>query len=159
MTWEELCEHKSLRNLPFKIQTNRYGQVVMSPAKNNHGFMRGKLVTLLAQLLPSGEVSTELAIEAADGVKVADVAWVSVELYRRLKPMVNCDVAPEICAGIVSASNSVREMAEKREFYLDAGAMEVWLADPDGGWVEFHAAGGRIERSVLCPEFPPVVPL
>lgn len=158
MTWEEVCEHKSLRDLPFKIETNRYGKIVMSPTKNNHGFMQGEVARRLNLWLPHGHTSMEMAIETTDGVKVADVAWASAELYRRLEPLVNCDVAPEICVEVVSPSNSAVEMAEKRNLYLKAGAEEVWLANPETREVEFWTAQGRLERSALCPEFPAVVP-
>lgn len=158
MTWEEVCAHKSLRDLPFKIETNRHGKIVMSPAKNNHGFMQGRIVKLLAQLLPEGEASTELAVETSDGVKVADVAWASADLYLRLEPMVNCDVAPEICVEIVSASNGTAEMAEKRDLYLSVGVKEVWLVDADSRRVEFFTPEGLREHSALCPGFPGIVP-
>ncbi len=159
MTWEEVCEHPSLRNLPFKIETNHYGQVVMSPTKNNHGFLQIEIGHLLRVLMPHGRASSELAVETSDGVKVADVAWASAELFRRLEPMVNCDVAPEICVEIVSPYNTAAEMSEKRDLYLNAGALEVWLANPETRHVEFHTTNGQMERSALCPEFPPVVPL
>ena len=32
LTWNQICEDRSLANLPYKIETNRYGQIVMSPA-------------------------------------------------------------------------------------------------------------------------------
>ncbi len=33
MNWQEVCREPTLQNLPFKIELNRYGQVVMSPAE------------------------------------------------------------------------------------------------------------------------------
>ncbi len=36
MQWSEVLEDKSLRDLPFKIETNRYGQIVMTPVSNEH---------------------------------------------------------------------------------------------------------------------------
>jgi hypothetical protein len=37
MNWEQVCASPHLQDLPFKIETSRYGQVVMSPATNWHG--------------------------------------------------------------------------------------------------------------------------
>lgn len=34
MKWQEVCEDKALQDLPYKIELNRWGQIVMSPAKN-----------------------------------------------------------------------------------------------------------------------------
>ena len=158
MTWEEVCEHPSLRDLPFKIETNRYGQIVMSPAKNQHGYLLGKIVGMLSRLLPDGEVSTELAVDTPAGVKVTDVAWTSAALYRRLEPLAKCDVAPEICVEIISASNTAAGMMAKRNLYLGRGAKEVWLVDAETRRVRFYAAEGRRAHSALCPEFPAAVP-
>ena len=33
MQWHEVCEHPSLQNLPFKIELNERGQILMSPVK------------------------------------------------------------------------------------------------------------------------------
>ncbi len=37
MDWTEVCQDRSLQDLPFKIELNEWGQVVMSPASNRHG--------------------------------------------------------------------------------------------------------------------------
>ncbi len=36
MNWQEVCEHPSLQNLPFKIELDEYGNIVMSPVKIYH---------------------------------------------------------------------------------------------------------------------------
>lgn len=33
--WREVLDDRSLHDLPYKIETNRQGQVVMGPAKNS----------------------------------------------------------------------------------------------------------------------------
>jgi hypothetical protein len=38
MTWAEVCADRSLRDQPCKIETDRFGQIVMSPAKVDHAF-------------------------------------------------------------------------------------------------------------------------
>lgn len=160
MTWEEVCDHPSLRDLPFKIETNHYGQVVMSPTKNKHQFLGGRIAAMLNRLLPGGEAIPELAVKTPAGVKVTDVAWVSAELKPRLEVLVACDVAPEICVEVLSASNTVAEMNEKRRLYFAQGAKEVWVVHADSRRVTFYRAptGRRRSASALCPEFPAVVP-
>jgi hypothetical protein len=41
-SWEDICADPVLRNLPYKIETNARGQIVMSPpARNEHsGFQQ-----------------------------------------------------------------------------------------------------------------------
>jgi hypothetical protein len=36
MRWQEICDHPCLRDLPFKLETDRWGHIVMSPASNRH---------------------------------------------------------------------------------------------------------------------------
>lgn len=43
-------------------------------------------------------------------------------------------------------------MEEKRSLYFESGALEVWLCL--NGSVHFYDAQGRIEKSVLAPDFP-----
>jgi len=42
MNWQEVCEHKSLQDLPFKIELNEYGKIIMSPVKVYHSAIREK---------------------------------------------------------------------------------------------------------------------
>jgi hypothetical protein len=73
MRWEEVCENKQLQNLPFKIELNKWGQIVMIPVKIKHSFYQGRIQRLLEYLLDRGEVMPEFAINTEEGVKVADV--------------------------------------------------------------------------------------
>ena len=101
-------------------------------------------------------VITECAIETAENTKVADVAWVSRERRRRIRREVFYASAPEICVEILSMSNGPEEMRNKRRLYLEAGAVEFWLCDEKGN-LSFFSTEGPLQRSVLCPEFPPRV--
>ena len=51
MNWQEVCADAHLHNLPFKIELNEYGQVVMSPIKVYHSAFQGRIGILLYQLL------------------------------------------------------------------------------------------------------------
>lgn len=54
MQWQEVCNDPLLQNLPYKIELNRWGQIVMSPAKIKHGFFQNRIGSLLDRLIPSG---------------------------------------------------------------------------------------------------------
>ncbi|MCI0389085.1 MAG: Uma2 family endonuclease [Acidobacteria bacterium] len=153
MTWEEVCAHPSLKDLPFKIETNQWGQVVMSPVKIPHSAYQGEINGLLHDLMKAGRVLVECAIDTAKGTKVADVAWVSATRFRRIKNETACSVAPEICVEVYSASNTQKEMKEKRELYFEKGAKEAWYCDKHGN-ISFYNDQGKLKKSALCPDFP-----
>jgi len=39
MNWQEICEHPTLRELPFKVETNQWGKIEMCPASNEHSLV------------------------------------------------------------------------------------------------------------------------
>ena len=47
MTWDEVCANRYLQDLPFRIETNRWGQIVMSPPHNDHSFAQSSIFKLL----------------------------------------------------------------------------------------------------------------
>ena len=55
--------------------------------------------------------------------------------------------APEICIEVVSPSNSVKELSEKTDAYLAAGAEEVWLIYPKSKRCEFYGVQGSLPSS------------
>ena len=40
MEWSEVINNPVLQNLPFKIELNKFGKLLMSPATNKHGMMQ-----------------------------------------------------------------------------------------------------------------------
>ena len=153
MTWLDLCKDKRLQDLPYKIELNKAGKIIMSPTRNRHGYYAGKITRLLAKLIPRGEVLVELAVETEDSTKVADVAWASPKTFKIICDEASCSVAPEICVEVRSPFNPDSEMDEKRALYLKAGAKEFWLCD-ERGRISFFNAAGLLKRSQRCPKFP-----
>lgn len=153
MTWAELCDNPKFQDLPFKIELNRAGQIIMSPTKNSHGYYASKIAQLLKKLMVTGETFVELAIETEDSTKVADAAWASDKTFKIIRDEVSCSIAPEICVEVRSPGNSNAEIDFKRDLYLKAGAKEYWVCDL-AGRIEFFDSTGPIPASVLCPQFP-----
>jgi Uma2 family endonuclease len=153
MNWQEVCEHPSLRDLPFKIELNEKGEIVMAPVRVYHSAYRGEIGFLLQSMRQDGQILVECAIHTAKGTKVADVAWASEERFAKVKHEVECSIAPEVCVEVLSLSNTDNEIREKRQLYSDRGAQEVWVCHADGE-LHFYNAAGRLERSVLFPSFP-----
>lgn len=154
-TWAEICADPVLNDLPYKIETNRYGKIMMSPASFWHGGFEIEIGHLLKNLMTGGRAVAECAIETNDGIRVADVAWISRGRYEPHRKAVNLPIAPEICVEIISGSNTREEMLGKMQLYFAAGAQEVWLCNEDGD-MEFFAAESTepIKLSKLCPAFP-----
>ncbi len=157
MTWDEVIECKELRDLPFKIELNRWGQIIMSPAYNPHGGIQMAVGLLLNQLLPDGKTEGECSVQTSDGVRAPDVAWTSPDRYRLIRKQRIYQLAPDICVEIRSDSNTGIEMEEKRRLYFERGAREVWIVNA-ARQVAFYNPAGKLEHSELCPEFPAVLP-
>ncbi|MFK5969073.1 MAG: hypothetical protein QM487_02985 [Candidatus Marithrix sp.] len=90
MNWQQVCKHKDLQNLPFKIELNRRGQIIMSPAKVYHSAYQGEIEYLLRSLNKNGRTLPECAIWTKAGTKVADVAWVSNQRFIIIKNEIEC---------------------------------------------------------------------
>ena len=153
MNWQEACESPYLRDLPFKIELNQWGQVVMSPAKFQHSVFQGDILVRLNVLQGRGKVIPECPIQTSDNVKVADVAWISQKRYQQVKQEFASSLAPEICVEVRSASNSQKEMNQKMALYFEAGALEVWFCGDDGR-MTFYSLEGQLERSRIIADFP-----
>ena len=146
MEWSEVIENPLFENLPFKIELNRFGQILMSPASNSHGNMEYRAGRALEQSCPPGEIIIECSIQTSDGVKVADVAWASTEFINKYGYSTPYLQAPEICVEILSPSNGDEEMRIKTGLYLACGAQEVWLINAQGK-LRFFSHSGELSSS------------
>lgn len=159
--WEAICNDPSLQDLPYKIETNRYNRITMSPASTWHSRYEIKIGALLEKLLPSGEAFAECAIQTPEGIRVPDVAWMSDRRHAPHVGVASFPIAPEICVEVVSPGNSPEEMEEKMRLYFGAGALEVWFCDVEGK-MKFYSAEAPlkpVKQSKLCPEFPGRLPV
>lgn len=158
MNWQALCDDPSLRDLPYKIETDRWNHILMSPATNRHSAYQSLIIALFIRLNSGGLAIAECSIATVDGVKVADVAWASVEFLHRHGFANPYPEAPEIVVEVLSPSNSPSEMEEKKELYFARGAREFWLCGDDGR-MRFFNNHAELDRSTLVPEFPNQVQL
>ena len=153
-SWHRVLEDPRLRELPYKVETNEHGQIVLSPHKPQHGLRQGRLVRLLNQSLDSGVTAVEFAVETGKGVKVPDVIWISDERLADMPEKAEASpVMPEVVVEVLSEGNTEAEIVEKRQLYLEEGAEEVWTCDVDGT-MQFYDAGGALDHSALVPSFP-----
>ncbi|NEX22439.1 Uma2 family endonuclease [Thiorhodococcus mannitoliphagus] len=158
MNWQEVCSHPALKDLPFKLETDRWGHIVMTPASNRHSWLQSEIQGLMRTLGCDGYAVIECSIATSGGVKVADVAWASRDFLHRHGTANPYPEAPEIVVEVLSESNSRAEMDEKKQLYFARGASEFWLCQ-GGGDMLFFEPSGVIEHSRLIPGFPARVEL
>ncbi len=155
LTWEDGCADCRLHALPFKVDLNRYNQIILVATNANHSRYQGKISRLLDRLMGCGEAFPELAVDTADNTKVPDVVWASDETLRahQHEGKTSWSSAPELCVEVLSPTNTEDEIEGKRGLYFERGAREVWVCGLDGE-MTFHGPDGELPRSGLCPEFP-----
>ena len=123
MQWLEVLNDSSLKNRPYKIELNEYGQILMSPASNKRGFLQAE-IAFFVRNNRHGKVLIACSIETGISVKVADVAWGTTDFFQRIGIDTPYRQAPVICVEITSPSNYQPEIKEKFRLYLDKGARE-----------------------------------
>jgi Uma2 family endonuclease len=149
MEWANVVNDPLLRDLPFKIELNRWGKILMSPASNNHGRLQYEVGAYIDKHIKrAGKIIMECSIQTSDGVKVADVAWASAPFIDKYGYDTPYTKAPEICVEVSSPSNSRGEIDEKIQLYLSSGAIEVWIVDQDGNKA-IYSEQGRISTSAV----------
>lgn len=153
MSWAEICQDPNLRNLPYKIQTDKWGNIIMSPATNEHGIYQAKIVALISKLMNKGTIISECSVQTSEGVKVADVTWASEGFMQKNRGKNPFDESPEVCIEILSPSNTEMEMEEKKELYFARGAKEFWICDKEGN-IKFYKNTGPLEHSNIIEGFP-----
>jgi len=120
----------------------------MSPASFIHSLLQGRLAKILGNQL-DGEVFAELAVQTTKGIRVPDVAWGTKEYVQKHIKDIFALSAPELCVEIIPSSNTVDEMKDKVELFLEAGAIEVWLITEDGQ-VNYHDSRGQQIKSAFA---------
>jgi Uma2 family endonuclease len=152
MQWSEVLETPYLQNLPFKIELNKFGQILMSPASNRHGSIQVEVGALFLRKLPKGRTFSECSIQTRDGVRVADVAWASADFLARHGDVTPFPQAPELCVEIVSPSNTKAEIDYKVSLYFAQGAQEVWVVSLQKK-VTIYVGGLPAAKSKFLPKF------
>ena len=155
MTWKEICADSMLASLPYRIESDQWGNIVMSPpAGMDHSRHQSSILRMLSRLMRHGEALAEFPLQTSKGVKGIDTVWISTKnLERQVGPNNVASIAPEICVEVISPSNRRGEIEEKMSLYFERGAVECWTCDKKGK-MTFYNPAGVLARSELCPKFP-----
>ena len=153
--WSRIVDDPRFDDLPYKVETNEYGQIVLTPRNVRQSFQMGRLIDQLYDpQMQLGRRGVSFAIETPKGVKVADVVWISEERWAAIPENADSSpVSPELVIEVLSQSNPRKQMDEKRTVYFAAGALEVWTCDADG-WMRFYGPAGELPASEMVPSFP-----
>ena len=160
--WQALLEDPRFADLPFKLETNARGQIILSPHRYQHSKAQARLVRLMESHAEraglEGEGSVEVAVATTQGMRTVDVGWMASEREAEMEARFGLDafplpVAPDVCVEVLSPSNTAEEMIGKRALYFEQGAREVWTVD-EAGRVLFYDANGQRPASALMPSFP-----
>ena len=155
MTWKEICADPFLAETPFKVESDEWGNVVMSPPPGAaHSDFQGQIIVTLSRLVSRAHAQPEYPLQTAKGVKGIDTVWVSTERCKQ-KPKTSLVhlLAPEICVEVLLPRNTRKEINQKISLYFERGAQECWICDKTGT-MSFSDPGGSLVRSRLCPKFP-----
>lgn len=153
--WREAVENPAFHDLPYKVETNARGQLILTKHKIYHSFAQSRTLKLLEKHVHGdGETTVEFAAQTTDGVKVPGVVWVSDERATQIPSDAEASaVMPATCVEVLSRSNTQAEREDQRRLFFEGGAEEVWLVGADGR-VTFYDAEGTLDQSGLAPDFP-----
>ena len=160
--WQALLEDPRFADLPFKLETNVRGQIILSPHRYKHSkkqYRIGRLIEEHAERAGlEGDCSVEVAVATSQGLRTVDVGWMASEREAEVERRFGLDVfpfpiAPDVCVEVISPSNTAEEMIGTRALYFERGAREVWVVE-EAGQVLFYDANGKRAASALMPSFP-----
>jgi hypothetical protein len=99
----ELQSDPDLAQLPHRIETDRYGHILMSPPPApSHGSRQLEIGYFLKNLLPRGHALTECPLSTSDGVKAIDISGLKPD--REFEIQSTCLTrSPEICVEVDDA--------------------------------------------------------
>jgi Uma2 family endonuclease len=118
MNWQQICNNPAFNDLPFKFETNEWGKIEMSPASNTHSVYQSLIMKWFITSGQQGLPISECSVQTTKGVKVADVAWASLDFFKRNKLRNPYLESPEIMIEVISPSNTKAEMMQKNSFIL-----------------------------------------
>src|SRR3954462_8091379 len=104
--WADVVNDPVLRNLPYRIELNKWGHIEMTPPASPMNMDIATTIALSLRETLGAKTLTECAITTAGGVKVADVAWCSASYLERHRDAFSnwkatLSQAPELCIEVM----------------------------------------------------------
>jgi energy-coupling factor transporter ATP-binding protein EcfA2 len=128
-----VCDAPALEAADFYTEgLHLHGGTHKGGSASRRGELIGAISALLARSLPDGHVLVDVPIETNDGIRKADVAWISNARRSTLCREPAYSGAPEICVHLPGSDRSESEVHKTMGLLFKVGAMENWLCDPQG---------------------------
>ncbi len=144
--WREILDDPCFANFIGKLDLDRWGRILVSPVNTEHGRVSARLAHLLITHL-GGQAVVEVGVRTPEGIFAPDVAWCSDAFWQAHGNETPLQVAPEISVEVASPSNTMQDLREKAQAYLDAGAVEAWIVFPRSKRIEYRGRSGLLSKS------------
>jgi Uma2 family endonuclease len=126
--------------------------VMMSPAGAEHGKIANRIGYLLTRFVVGRRLGEVFAAETGfqigrdpDTVRAPDVAFVREAALREGIGKGFWQGAPDLAVEVLSPNDTPSEIQAKVRDWLDAGASQVWVADPAQRTISVHRPSAPIE--------------
>jgi ABC-type polysaccharide/polyol phosphate transport system ATPase subunit len=128
-----VCDAPALEATDFYTEgLHLHGGSHKSASASRKGELIGAISALLARSLPGGHVLVDVPIETKDGVRKADIAWISSARRSTLCREPAYGGAPEICVHLSNGDRSENDILHSTQLLFRSGAVENWLVSPRG---------------------------
>ncbi len=139
------AEFEQLPDREFRFELRHGEPVEMPPPIHGHYAVQQQLLALLLQMAGSaGRFGTEMGFKLGErNYRIADVGFGSREIWDAIPKNGYLSRAPELVAEVLSPSNTVAEMRDKRKLCLENGSREFWIVDSEQREIEVWTPDGR----------------
>jgi ABC-type polysaccharide/polyol phosphate transport system ATPase subunit len=153
-----VCDAPALEAADFYTEgLHLHGGSHKGGSQTRRGELVGAISALLARSLPDGHVLVDVPIETRDGVRKADIAWISNARRSTLCREPAYSGAPEICVHLPGTQRSENEVHSTMAQLFKVGAIENWFCEPRGDLKVLRAH--LTDQARMIPELPNIIKL
>jgi ABC-type branched-subunit amino acid transport system ATPase component len=128
-----VCDAPALEAADFYTEgLHLHGGTHKGGSASRRGELIGAISALLARSLPDGHVLVDVPIETNDGIRKADVAWISNARRSTLCREPAYSGAPEICVHLPGVERGEYEVHKTIPLLYRKGAIENWICESNG---------------------------
>lgn len=135
-----------------------HGELVfVSGPKYRHWDIQDRLLDLLKPLAKGhGRVGAEFGFRPRPEHEFwqADVAFISAKRLAAVDPNDNLYGAPDIVIEVISPSNTIAQMEDRKSICLENGGLEFWVVDPKRRTVKITKRDSNLVKYSAGDEIP-----
>lgn len=96
------------------------------------GLFAGEIAQILLSQMKDGRLVCQIPVETTDGIRVAELGWVSNSRLKTLRTEPTWSAAPDITVGFISEFKPLVQAEQDNHYFLRSGARESWCIFPSG---------------------------